>query len=833
MKNACFIFVFIFCAIQLFGTNRNDYLVAYWDFETLIEGKLKDMSGNNHNLDRVGNLNIISGKIGKCMRFNGNAHLELVEDYFLEDECNLTIEGWFKFEADPKDRYQLFCISDGRSFYDPITFQFYNSKPWDFAFEDTKSGMYVLRSRFDNFDFQFRQNRWYFLTTTLCYDGNISTMKIYIDGNLIETVSIRSDMFHYGTDYTSGKLCPNYDNEMHTTIGAVWNYSPWHWIGLIDEMKIFKTCLTEDEIIEEYGSSCQTFVNFYLNSKANGDAIFDEGSFRLNNSNSTSVGSLFSNTPIPVSNSFDAQFIFSIDSLSYNNNTLAGSGFAFVIQNESNSEFGNTGKGLGYQGINSCLVIEYDQFNDLSNNDENSNHIAVQYSKYGAISSKHDSNNTLTKIDCPISFIKNGIKEYHSRIIYNGIQQTLTCYLSDSSDFDKQAPVFTLHNFRLENYVSTSQGDAYVGFTASSNNTSTKYYLKDWSICADFLPPLKLCDSSMFVYQGFDKSSGLALDNHAMVYGNSINLTQNSVNSYGSAYRDRLVPLSNGFKTSFAFKMCNADEGTSHESGNPGADGIAFVIKNYDLSDYGNIGGGIGYEGLHNCLAIEFDMFNNDAGQLVNNNDPNANHLAVFASKDEVSPVHSSTNTIGETMDIPMFKSDCFETYYADIIYSKENRTLEIYVENNQNLISPRLVLTDFELSNYIDLAENTKAYIGFTAATGTAFQEHRISNWAFCPAANDSAVSVDDAHRDTQIRLYPNPAEASTYLTFPYNSSADIRVEIFNSIGGLVESLNSYQIQNDVCETLINISNYAQGLYLIKIKSGDKFYTKNLIVNP
>jgi hypothetical protein len=71
------------------------------------------------------------------------------------------------------------------------------------------------------------------------------------------------------------------------------------------------------------------------------------------------------------------------------------------------------------------------------------------------------------------------------------------------------------------------------------------------------------------------------------------------------------------------------------------------------------------------------------------------------------------------------------------------------------------------------------------------------------------------------------------TYITFPYNSSNDIQTEIYNSIGGLIESIHSFQIQNDICEIGLNTSNYSADICLVKIKSGDKYYTKNLVVNP
>ena len=69
--------------------------------------------------------------------------------------------------------------------------------------------------------------------------------------------------------------------------------------------------------------------------------------------------------------------------------------------------------------------------------------------------------------------------------------------------------------------------------------------------------------------------------------------------------------------------------------GNIGADGFTFVIQNSDSSLFGgggssalgSTGGGLGYAGIPNSLAVEFDTwFNPVLG------DPNGNHISVHTA---------------------------------------------------------------------------------------------------------------------------------------------------------------------------------------------------------
>ena len=101
------------------------------------------------------------------------------------------------------------------------------------------------------------------------------------------------------------------------------------------------------------------------------------------------------------------------------------------------------------------------------------------------------------------------------------------------------------------------------------------------------------------------------------VTSSSLTMTS-STSQTAAAWLPVKQPVANGFTTQFTFQLSSG--------GGLFADGFAFVIQNSPagigaLGTTG-MGGFLGYQGLTNSLAIEFDTFQNDW-------DPNANHVAI------------------------------------------------------------------------------------------------------------------------------------------------------------------------------------------------------------
>ena len=74
-------------------------------------------------------------------------------------------------------------------------------------------------------------------------------------------------------------------------------------------------------------------------------------------------------------------------------------------------------------------------------------------------------------------------------------------------------------------------------------------------------------------------------------------------------YSDHKVSLANGFQTDFKFRISQPCECKG------GADGVALVMHGNSSPAYlGEKGAGIGYAGITNSIALEFDAFDNREG---------------------------------------------------------------------------------------------------------------------------------------------------------------------------------------------------------------------------
>ncbi len=91
--------------------------------------------------------------------------------------------------------------------------------------------------------------------------------------------------------------------------------------------------------------------------------------------------------------------------------------------------------------------------------------------------------------------------------------------------------------------------------------------------------------------------------------------------------------------------------------------------------------------------------------------------------------------------------------------------------------------------------------------------------------------LSIDDVNGMTDgIAVYPNPsADGLTYVKFNLNNTNNVKVNVYNALGQVVETLNSAQLVSGTNELQINTQDYAKGIYTIQIdgagfSSSEKF---------
>lgn len=210
-------------------------------------------------------------------------------------------------------------------------------------------------------------------------------------------------------------------------------------------------------------------------------------------------------------------------------------------------------------------------------------------------------------------------------------------------------------------------------------------------------------------YEDFSTTTGLTLSGDAYQLGSVIRLTDAQAWSLGSAFG--ADPLSiEAFNAYFSFEFT----GYGHEYGS--ADGIVFVIKNA-FSGEGINGGSMGYRGIANSIGVEFDnWYNPEYGDPAHLH----NHIGIDTS--------GSVNSIA-IYDLHPTEFNGTGVWHAWVDY--DGMTLSASV--NQSGVKPSAAM----ISEVIDIPEVVGSYfgvVGFTAATGAAYQNHDLLSFYYAP---------------------------------------------------------------------------------------------------
>jgi hypothetical protein len=85
---------------------------------------------------------------------------------------------------------------------------------------------------------------------------------------------------------------------------------------------------------------------------------------------------------------------------------------------------------------------------------------------------------------------------------------------------------------------------------------------------------------------------------------------------------------------------------------------------------------------------------------------------------------------------------------------------------------------------------------------------------------------SVDELFSNIDVNLFPNPTEGLLNITIAGNAELDFDMEVYGVDGKL---LDSKKVMKGVSTIELNLSDYAQGLYLITFRSGDQKMVKRI----
>lgn len=217
-----------------------------------------------------------------------------------------------------------------------------------------------------------------------------------------------------------------------------------------------------------------------------------------------------------------------------------------------------------------------------------------------------------------------------------------------------------------------------------------------------------------FSFPQFTNSGGLLLHGTALVRSNQLELGVTREFRAAGAWFPSRAFVEPGFTSTFAFQI------------SPGVnEGFAFVIQNNPALAVGEGGKGLGYEGIANSVAIEFDARRN------------TEHLDLPAPHVSIHTRGAYANSASQAASLASAPAGIFDfgdgAVHMVTIQYRPGR-LNVFLDNTN---VPRLELR-CDLGKLINLDQG-QAWVGFTADSALA----RVLNWTFTPVPQSVSVAL------------------------------------------------------------------------------------------
>jgi hypothetical protein len=229
---------------------------------------------------------------------------------------------------------------------------------------------------------------------------------------------------------------------------------------------------------------------------------------------------------------------------------------------------------------------------------------------------------------------------------------------------------------------------AFVGFTGGTGGLTATQKILTWTYSAE-LPD----------YAGGFAGATPYLNGGASISGSALLLTDGGGNEARSAF-DSIPVNIQSFATAFVFQLTNAN-----------ADGFTFCIQNSGSSAVGTVGGGLGYAGIPQSVAVKFDLFNN-AGE----------------GSDSTGLYTGGANPFTPAIDLSSTGINLHSGDPINVTISYDGTTMTV-VESD--LTNNAVATQQYQVNIPQQVGGNT-AFIGFTAGTGGLTATQEILNWSF-----------------------------------------------------------------------------------------------------
>jgi hypothetical protein len=177
----------------------------------------------------------------------------------------------------------------------------------------------------------------------------------------------------------------------------------------------------------------------------------------------------------------------------------------------------------------------------------------------------------------------------------------------------------------------------------------------------------------------------------------------------GSAYWWQKQDVGGGFSTDFKFTVDRSESADGNY-----VTGLSFIVQNEGSSALGANQSGLGYDGILNSIAVEFDNYHSS---------PASNHISI-QTRGLLANSVDHANSLGWTSAIPQMAA---QTHTGKITYDNNTQRLKVYVDP-ATFTDPWLDVS-VNLNNLLSL-DNGKAYVGFTGGSNRGYS--MIDDWNY-----------------------------------------------------------------------------------------------------
>jgi len=292
-------------------------------------------------------------------------------------------------------------------------------------------------------------------------------------------------------------------------------------------------------------------------------------------------------------------------------------------------------------------------------------------------------------------------------------------------------------------------------------------------------------------------TAGLTLNGGATVTGGLIQITDGGAAEARAAWATTPVPVQS-FVTNFTFQEVNAS-----------ADGMTFTIQGKGVGALGASGGGLGYSGITNSIAIKFDIFSNSG------EGSDSTGLYINGAVPTVPAINLSSTGVN-------FLSG--DVMRAQLIYDGTNLTVTITdTVTNASVVEVYTV-------NIPSIIGASTAYVGFTGGTGGQTATQNVTSWtfmspagnylsapAFSPAAGAysaaQSVAITDGTAGTTIYYTTNgttPTTSSSVYSGPITVNSSETLEAIAVESGYTTSpvsTSAYAINSSVATPTFSLA--------------------------